>query len=106
MEAIIGIINQVHEVNQKLETKGDLINVSRNISRIKHHLEELGYTFHNPINEDYNDTRTDCEANIIGDFTEGKMYISKVIKPIIFTETNNAPNIIQKAVVIVEQKPE
>lgn len=104
MEPIIGISNQVFEMEQKLTAKGDSAGVTRNVNRMKNHLEELGYTFYSPLHEDYNDTRTDCEASIVGDFEEGNMYISKVIKPIIFKESGGAPGIIQKAVVIVEKK--
>lgn len=104
MDSIIGIANQVFEIEQKLAAKGDSSGVARNINRMKHHLEEFGYTFHNPLHEDYNDTRTDCEASIVGDFEDGNMHISKVIKPIIFKDSGGVPGIVQKAVVIVEKK--
>ncbi|MBL6445138.1 hypothetical protein JMN32_02385 [Fulvivirga sp. 29W222] len=104
MESILGIVNQIFEMEQKLASKGDSSGVTRNVNRMKHYLEEYGYTFYDPLHEDYNDMRTDCEASIVGDFEEGNMYISKVIKPIIFKEGGETPVIIQKAVVIVEKK--
>lgn len=100
---MLNLVNQVFEIDQKIQTKGDTADLSRNIDRIKNHLDELGYQYHNPINEKYTDTRTDCDASIVGDLVDNEMYISRVIKPVVYYK-DTASSIVQKAVVIVEHK--
>lgn len=59
-------------------------------------------TFHNPIGEPYNETRTDCDASIAGSGTEHLM-ITEVMKPIVWLSVGGAPkHIVQQAVVVVE----
>ena len=105
MNPLVSLVNQVFEIEQKIAAKNELADVSRNIDRIKNHLDELGYQYHNPINEKYMDTRTDCVASIVGDLVDSNMFISKVIKPVIYFKNEQAPlAIVQKAVVIVEHR--
>lgn len=97
------LINQLFELRSKLQQENLESKVERNLHRIFNTLEEEGYLLKNPIGEVYNDTRTDCEANIIG--RESKhMIISQVLKPIIYKKENNALTLLQKAVVMVESK--
>lgn len=105
MSALINLVNQIFEIEQKNASKGDAADLGRNMERLRHHLEELGLQYHSPLNEKYSDTRTDCVASIVGDLVEASMYITKVIKPVVFQKdaTGNR-TIVQKAVVIVEHR--
>ncbi len=101
---LIRIINQVFEMEKKIGTRPEMSTLLRNIERIKAALEEMGLSYHNPSGEKYSETRTDCEANIVGDL-QAKMIISDVIKPVIFEKTDSTGRvIIQKAVVLVEKQ--
>jgi hypothetical protein len=95
----IKIINQVFEMEKKVAAKPDLASLQRNIDRIKASLEALQIAYHNPLGEKYSETRTDCEANIVGDL-KGDLVIADVIKPVIF----ESAVIVQKAVVLVQNK--
>lgn len=97
------LINQLFDLKNKLKKAEALEPVERNINRMFNTFEQMGLEIHDPIGEKYNDSRTDCEAQIIG--REAKeMIISSVIKPVIFQKENGAMTIIQKAIVTVEKK--
>ncbi|MGB3468409.1 MAG: hypothetical protein WBA74_24200 [Cyclobacteriaceae bacterium] len=98
----MNIINQIFEIETKLQHNDTIGPVERNMQRIKNHLEEMGMSYHSPLNEKYTLDRTDCEASIAGDTTENNMYISKVIKPVIYQKNDGREEIIQRAIVIVE----
>jgi len=99
MKQIINIINQVFEIEKKLGTNGT--SLQRNIERIKAELSEMGYDYHNPVNEKWDETRTDCEANIAGAL-KNKMFITEVVKPVVYHNLEGSKKIIQKAIVVVE----
>lgn len=95
----IEIINQIFEMDKKSKNNG-LDKFQRNIERLNFLLEAEGYSYHNPIGEKYNETRTDCQATIINDAVE--LIISDVIKPIIyFKDSQGITTIIQQARVII-----
>lgn len=96
MKPLINIINQVFEIEKK-----NVSNIQRNVDRIKTELEELGYTWHNPDGERWDETRTDCEASISGKL-KSKMVITNVVKPIIYQTTDGSKKVVQKAIVVVE----
>jgi hypothetical protein len=100
MKQIVNIINQVFEVEKKLGTQ-QAGNIQRNLDRIKSELSELGFQYHNPLHEKWDETRTDCEANIVGKIRT-KMVIADVIKPIVYQTDNSVKKIVQKAIVVVE----
>lgn len=111
----IYILNQVYEIEKKLKKLSQLSNSEndknlnspqRNIKNLKEYFQaslpnDINLTYHNPIGEDYNETRTDCDASIAGKKTEN-LKIVDVIKPIIRISYKGLNRIIQKAVVIVE----
>jgi hypothetical protein len=99
----IKIINQVFEMEKKVAAKPEMAVLQRNIDRIKASLEAMQITYHNPIGEKYSETRTDCEANIVGEL-KNNMVIADVIKPVIFNAAQGSPVIVQKAVVLVQNK--
>ncbi|HUC80625.1 MAG TPA: hypothetical protein VMR70_06890 [Flavisolibacter sp.] len=99
MKQIITIINQVFEIEKKLGANG--LPIQRNIDRIKAELSDMGYDYHNPLHEKWDETRTDCEANITGTL-KTKMMITEVIKPVVHVKESGGKKIIQKAIVVVE----
>ncbi len=100
MKQIVNIINQVFEMEKKLQN-GASAPLQRHIDRIKSELIDLGYEYHSPLNEKYDETRTDCEASIVGQ-ARGKMVITEVIKPIVHQKEAGVNRIVQKGIVVVE----
>lgn len=112
----LDLVNQIFEIEKKTSLLKEENSLHRNISKIKDLVENelftntggvVGLSYHNPIGEKYNETRTDCEASIAGDSSE-HLRIIEVIKPIIycnFSENQSTiKTIVQKAVVVVESK--
>lgn len=102
MDLIVQLCNQVCEVEQKVSADAGLSSISRNLNRMKHTLEQLGYRYHNPLGEAYSEDRSDCEANLLDAATGAALRITKVLKPAVYQEANGQPMLVQKAVVIVE----
>ncbi len=114
---ILDFINQLFEIEKKATSIKEENSIYRNINKIKMILEEdlfkdnskklIGFSFHNPIGERYNETRTDCEASIAG-ISVDNLIIVEVIKPIIYCNMINGDKpikiIVQKAVVVVKSK--
>lgn len=95
-QLIIEIINQTFEMEKKTKRNG-FDKLDRNITRIKHLLENEGIHFHDPTGEPYNENRMDCVATILDE--RDPMVITDTMKPIIYSE--NKTKIIQQALVIV-----
>lgn len=111
-QAYLDLVNQIFEIEKKSLNISEENSIQRNINKIRGLLEDgcfkdVGLTYHNPIGENYSDTRTDCEATIAGTSVEN-LEIIEVIKPIIFysySENGKTMKIIaQPAVVIVQSK--
>lgn len=114
-QAYLDFINQIFEIEKKVNNLKEENSIQRNINKMKGIMEEeffkgssiIGFTYHNPIGEVYTDTRTDCEATISGVGIEN-LEIIEVIKPIIYysyQESNKVIKVIvQAAVVIVQSK--
>jgi hypothetical protein len=98
MKQIINIINQVFEIEKKL---GAAAAIQRNLDRIRSEFSEMGYHYHNPLHEKWDETRTDCEASVSG-VLKSKMVICEVIKPVVYSKENGTKKIVQKAIVVVE----
>ena len=92
------IINQLFEIEKKASEQ-DLDIFERNLRRIFHELEEMGYKIVNPIGNIYDERDTSIEANILN-ATSSK--ITKVLKPVIYKVENDVSRLLQKGVVIVE----
>jgi len=103
------ILNQIFEIENKLKKVQEQNSIQRNIDRLKDFFasEALsvgqGLAYHNPIGENYDETRTDCEASISGASHEN-LEIIEVLKPIIYAQVGNHKMVIQKAIVIVQTK--
>jgi hypothetical protein len=98
---MVAIINQIFEIQQKLQQRGDNM-ADRNLKRIYHEFETLGYTVIDPAGRDYKETDTDIEATLSGGLISG-MKVTRVLKPIIYhTETGGQNLLVQKGIVIAE----
>ena len=95
---IVQLINQLIDIQQKIDLEKKF---ERNFKRIFSILEDEGFICRYPLGEKHHATRTDYEATIIGDVFDD-MYISQVIKPIIYKKNDDTITLIQKGVVIVE----
>ena len=99
---IIQLINQLVEIKQKIVSENLENKFDRNFNRLFFLLEDEGFIIQYPLGEKYNETRTDCEASIVGETSE-KMFITQTLKPLIYKKNNDEINLIQKAVIIVEK---
>ena len=102
MASTLNVLNQVFELQQKIAASSEAANCERNFSRLFNLFEEEGFILQNPLGETYTESRTDCEASIIGQPAD-KMKIQKVLKPAIYQKENGRLQLVQKAVVIVEK---
>jgi hypothetical protein len=97
------LINQLFEMQQKLAQNGLADQYSRNFNRLYNVFEEEGYMVQDPIGETYSETRTDYEASITGK-SGSSMKITRTIKPIVYQKSSNGIQLMQKGVVIAENK--
>jgi hypothetical protein len=104
------LLDQLFEVERKLDKIKEDNSITRNLNKMKDIFENLlsdssgadvGFTFHNPLGELYNETRMDLEASIAGNSTEN-LIIIEVIKPIIRFKSGGSTLIARKGVVVVE----
>ncbi|MEO8771327.1 MAG: hypothetical protein ABI402_14625 [Ferruginibacter sp.] len=96
------ILNQLYEIELKIAGLGKAEGFERNFRRLYSIFEEEGLFIQNPTNEPYSDSRTDCDASIIGEPSTA-MKITKTIKPIIYLKAGDKVQLVQKAVVFVEK---
>lgn len=97
----LSLINQLFEIERKLAAKNVDV-VDRNLDRIKHDLEGSGIKIIDPTGEKYEETRTDCQANIVGELGKN-MVITRTMKPIIIENGPGGMQLIQRGTVIVEK---
>ena len=102
---LLGVLNQVFEIEKKLSLHGDPNNLTRNIDRIKGAMEEIGWFYENPAGEDFQETRTDLDATISGKATE-RLKVVEVVKPIIRFGQRALSRVVQKGIVVVEAATE
>ena len=109
----LDLVNQIFEIEKKAAQIQESNSIQRNVNKLKEILENdfggqsggepQGFIYYNPLGEDYNETRTDCEASIAGTRTDN-LEIIEVIKPIIRYRKDGMNIIVQKAVVVVQSK--
>lgn len=106
------LLDQLFEIERKLENIQESNSISRNLNKMKDIFENLfsnssssdiGFTYHDPLGESYNETRLDLEASIAGNSSEN-LFIKEVIKPIIRYKSGGSTLIARKGVVVVESK--
>ncbi|MBN1349548.1 hypothetical protein JXJ21_09075 [candidate division KSB1 bacterium] len=109
LKSFIFILNQIFEIERKVSKIKEANSIDRNIQRLKECFEDgfaekkYSLTYHNPIGEKFDETRTDCEASIAGVSTEN-LIITEVIKPIIRIKMDGRTYIVQRAIVVVEEQ--
>lgn len=103
----IDLLDQIFEIEKKVETLTESNTISRNISRMKEIFEQMevdgGLQYHNPIGEPYNETRTDIEASIAGNSADN-LFVIEVIKPILRYRKGGATVIARKGIVVAQAK--
>jgi hypothetical protein len=102
MNQYVQLINQLLEIRQKITQEKLQDKFERNFNRIFSILDEEGFIFQYPLGEKYSETRTDCEAAIVGNVSD-RMIITQVIKPIIYKKTPEGAQLVQKGIVVVEK---
>jgi len=102
---IFTLINNMFEIQKKIETSDDSMNIGRNLTKMIDALEEQGLSFENPMGQSFSQTRTDLDATISGEGTENLIVVD-VLKPIIRAGISNNSVVIQKGIVIVETSKE
>ncbi len=98
---LVKLVNQFFEIKSKIADMDKESMFERNFNRVNNIFEEENFVIHDPTGESYSESRTDCEANIVGRIAN-KMRITKTLKPIIYQKNETGLHLIQKAVVIVE----
>ena len=99
------LMNNLCDIERKLQVHGDPANLIRNVERIKETFQEAGIFYEDPMGQSFNETRTDLEATITGDGTE-MLKVVEVIKPIIRAGEAAYSKVIQKGIVIVQSEQE
>lgn len=116
LRPLVDLINQVFEIEKKAGSLTEPNSIHRNVRRMKEWFERefmataqgqailVSLTYHSPLGERFDETRTDCDASIVGDGVDN-LIITEVIKPIVWYAIGNEPKrIAQKAVVVAESR--
>jgi hypothetical protein len=102
-QQLLRLINQLFEAEKKAARNTALQPIQKNLERMRAAVEEMGLRIYNPAGEAYNELRTDCECSIAGD-TSRTLYITEVVKPVVYREEGSNRKLIQKAVVIADNR--
>ena len=104
------LLNQIFEIERKLEGAIEFEKIERNISRMKDAFGSIfpgmDVEYENPMGQPYDDTRSDLEAHIVGEMTNDLVVVD-VIKPTIRFRSTQPPGtslVVQKGIVSVESK--
>lgn len=98
---VLGVLNNVYDLERKIATKEDTLNIRRNVDRIKEILAAESVFYEDPMGQGFSETRTDVEATICGEGVEN-LRVVEVIKPIIRCGNKAFSVVIQKGIVVVE----
>jgi hypothetical protein len=108
-KSILTAINQLYEMEQKLNKLHDPGTLQRNVNKMKDAFEEFGLAYEDPMGQAFKETRTDLDARISGSGTEN-LVVVEVIKPIIrYISTDGHGRfsvVVQKGIVVVEARKE
>ena len=100
---IIGLLNNLFEIEKKIQINSEHTNLKRNVDRMKEIFADQKVFFENPLGESFSETRTDLEATITGTSTDDLRVID-VIKPIIRVGDRSFSRVVQKGIVVVESR--
>ncbi len=96
----IAILNQIHNLKLKLVKNSELESYERFFHRIFFHFESLGVLYYDPLGEEYDIERVDCDGTIVKS-ERNCLKIIEVIKPIIFSLEDSERKLLQKGIVLV-----
>ncbi len=99
-EALLRLTNQVFALEQCLKAQPESPKLRRIHERMLRELEAMGLSYHVPLGESYDETRTDCEATLTSAHTSN-LTIQEVIKPLIRYQQEGFTQILQRAIVMV-----
>ena len=99
----IQLINQIMDIRHKITQDNLMSKYERSFNRIISLFEEEGFIIKNPIGEKYRESSADCEANIVG-AESADMVVTKVIKPIIYKKVTDKVSLVQKGIIVVENR--
>jgi hypothetical protein len=99
----LGVLNNLHEIEKKIESSGDSSNIRRNFDLIREIFEGENLFYENPIGQKFTETRTDLDATITGEGIEN-LHVVEVIKPIIRYGNKDYSVVVQKGIVVVQSK--
>ncbi len=102
---ILKVLNNLCDIERKLQIHGDPGNAKRNVERIKEAFEAERVFYEDPMGELFTETRTDLEASISGVDTEN-LHVVEVIKPIVRIGDKSFSRVVQQGIVVVESKVE
>ena len=95
------LINQLFTVELRTRKSMDTDFYQRRFDRIRDLLKEIQIYVHDPLGENYDHTRTDCEAILQGE-PQSPLTIVEVIKPIIYFTNGETRRLIQPGVVMIQ----
>lgn len=122
-KSVLTVLNQLYEIEQKLQKLADSSTLRRNIDKMKDAFAEeglpifdaggrpccIGLTYEDPMGQPFRETRTDLDATIAGTGTDD-LEVVEVIKPIIRATVKGGEaglsKIVQKGIVIVQSRKE
>jgi hypothetical protein len=100
---VLQTLNNIYDMERKLNSHGDPGNLRRNIDRIKEAFELENVFYDDPLGQPFNETRTDLEASITG-IEVDDLVVVEVIKPIVRVGPRAYSRVVQKGIVIVKSK--
>lgn len=98
------VLNNLYEIENKLNRAGDPGNALRNVTRIKEALASAQVFYEDPFGQSFVETRTDLEVTISGTETEN-LRVVEVIKPIIRIGDASYSRVAQKGIVVAQAIP-
>jgi len=111
---LLAAMNQLYELEKKVEKHGGPGNFERNIGKMKDAFEHFnepagGFKYEDPMGQRFTETRTDLEATITGE-DDQDLVVVEVIKPIIRFVSRDSlgsySKVVQKGIVLVESRKE
>jgi molecular chaperone GrpE (heat shock protein) len=103
VSSLLLVVNQLFELEKKSARMDEGKKLQRNLRRMREAIEKMGLSYHNPIGERFDETRTDCEASIAGTETEN-LVITEVIKPIVHLHQDGFLQLLQPGIVVVSER--
>lgn len=101
LKYLLVTLNQLYEMDRKLQVHGDPGNVLRNVQRVREEIAQSALLFYeDPMGQRFDETRTDLEVTISGDRTDS-LTVVEVIKPIIRAGVEATSRVVQKGIVVV-----